>query len=536
MEPRRLSLRASLWAGRRPAFVATFLATALLGGVAHLAHTVLGVGGGHLQDVFDWWLYCGLILVGAIAALFGRGPRRSERAAWILLGLSFLVWNFGEVYYWRLVKGLDPEPYPTLADYAWTTFYPLCIVGLILLVRSRVERLTANLALDGLIAGLCVGAIGAAYVLPPIAAEALDGGLASATVTLFFPITDMILIAIVVWAMAQTGWRPGWGLGAVGVSIAAIAATDGYSYYLLATSDYINATVWDSVTPLAMLTVGWCALRPSPGQRPVTFGWGAMLFVPSLFALAATALLVVNRYGQVNEAAVWLAAATLVAVMARAALTFRENVELAESRVHAITDQLTGLANRRRWYEILDQRVVRGQSADAGLAVLLIDLDGFKAVNDNYGHDVGDALLRAVSQRMTERLRDTDLLARLGGDEFAVVASVRGGVDAAITLARSLEEAVVQPLIVGEATLSPRLSIGVACLPEHGDNAAELMRQADAAMYAAKAHQAGPVSWTPALANRTGQRLTVDADRVATNGRAAATRPAPGPTTAAGPA
>jgi diguanylate cyclase (GGDEF)-like protein len=149
-------------------------------------------------------------------------------------------------------------------------------------------------------------------------------------------------------------------------------------------------------------------------------------------------------------------------------------------------DSLTGLPNRALLFDRLSHAINQSRRYENELAVLFIDLDRFKFVNDTMGHEVGDMVLKTVASRIRECLRDSDTVARLGGDEFiALVTNLDTAVSAA-TVADKIVEKVSQPIIVGSniATVSP--SIGIALFPEDGEEADELMRLSDAAMYQSK--------------------------------------------------
>ncbi len=157
-------------------------------------------------------------------------------------------------------------------------------------------------------------------------------------------------------------------------------------------------------------------------------------------------------------------------------------------------DGLTGLADREAFGEALREAVDGGEPR----AVLALDLDRFKAVNDTLGHPVGDALLRTVADRLRGALRGGDLAARLGGDEFAVLLDAggrraAGGREAAEALAARLVDLLSRPYLLAGQVVLVGVSIGVALLPEDGDDAALLMRRADLALYAAKS--AGRGRW-----------------------------------------
>lgn len=166
---------------------------------------------------------------------------------------------------------------------------------------------------------------------------------------------------------------------------------------------------------------------------------------------------------------------------AQAELRCRADRELAYQARH---DPLTSLANRAEFLRELNASIAQSRTG-RDVAVLMIDLDNFKRVNDTYGHAVGDELLATIGARLRDVLRDTGLAARLGGDEFAVLIAAPDAAEVAPAIARSLPDALQQPVQLHEAMLSPRASIGLV-VGEPDLNADELMRRADLAMYRAK--------------------------------------------------
>jgi diguanylate cyclase (GGDEF)-like protein len=154
-------------------------------------------------------------------------------------------------------------------------------------------------------------------------------------------------------------------------------------------------------------------------------------------------------------------------------------------------DSLTLLPNRAYFLERLDAEAASLAARRQSLAVLFLDLDDFKPINDRYGHDMGDELLRIVGVRLARSVRADDMVCRLGGDEFGCLLMDIEGPAQLVQLARKLMDAIAAPLQIGKCRLVVRPSIGIALGPAHGTTSADLLRHADAAMYRAKRHQTG---------------------------------------------
>ena len=158
-------------------------------------------------------------------------------------------------------------------------------------------------------------------------------------------------------------------------------------------------------------------------------------------------------------------------------------------RTLAFQDPLTGLANRRRFDEALQAAVACPPRSGAMHALLLLDLNGFKRVNDLHGHAIGDELLVVVAQRLLSAIREADLLSRFGGDEFAVLAQHLLGPEAASSLARRIIAALEQPITTGRASHQVGVGIGIALIPVDATSSQEAVRRADLALYRATAER-----------------------------------------------
>jgi diguanylate cyclase (GGDEF)-like protein len=178
----------------------------------------------------------------------------------------------------------------------------------------------------------------------------------------------------------------------------------------------------------------------------------------------------------------------IAAIVLTGAVGLRQVLAMRESHRLVVTDSLTGLANRRQLRDDLDRAIDLGRRTGEPVAVLLIDLDGFKEINDELGHAAGDAVLVHFASVLGRQVRGGDTAARLGGDEFAVVLTGMTDVDAG-HLAQRVLDAAHEPVTVADRTLSIRASIGVAVSDPCGTEARDLLHRADVAMYRAKRQQ-----------------------------------------------
>lgn len=185
----------------------------------------------------------------------------------------------------------------------------------------------------------------------------------------------------------------------------------------------------------------------------------------------------------------------------------------AERRLAEIAqlDQLTGLPNRYLLQDFLTRSLARARRFGHHVALLLVDLDRFKPINDIYGHAAGDRLLQAIAGRLREVVRASDLVARLGGDEFTVVLTDLPGPDAALPQAERILEAIRRPVELGGYEVEVGASIGVAVYPRDADGIEELLSSADAAMYTAKAGKVGGIHrYTGEMRQRAARRQALE--------------------------
>ena len=159
------------------------------------------------------------------------------------------------------------------------------------------------------------------------------------------------------------------------------------------------------------------------------------------------------------------------------------------ARHAALHDALTGLANRSLFNDRLEHGLAQAKRLNLTLAVMFLDLDGFKAINDQHGHDVGDALLQSVADRLRENTRDDDTVARVGGDEFLYLVMGADDTQTVANLAKKIVDCIQVPCQLSVGSITVKLSVGISRFPKDGETADALVKRADAAMYKAKRDQ-----------------------------------------------
>ena len=443
----------------------------------------------HPVEQATWMASVAVVSSSALLCLTRAALVRRERAAWLCMGLGLASFVAGGLVYQLWAAKQDPVPFPSVSDALFLAFYPCAYGTLVLLFRRRVATFHSSLWLDGVVGGLGAAAIGAALAFQTIV-DATGGAPAAAVATnLAYPLADLLLLVLVVGVMALMGWHPGraWWLIAAGFVLFAVADT----LYLLrvAQGTYQYGSWLELLWPAAGVMIGLAAWSPPRAEQPVRMGGWTVLVVPSLFAVSSLGVLLLDHFHGVSTLAVALATGCLLACVVRTVAAFLEVRSLAESRRQAHTDDLTGLGNRRLLYAEL-HAAMRSAGEDPRLALLVLDLDRFKEVNDAFGHEIGDQLLRMVGPRLAETLEPRDVLVRLGGDEFAVLVRDADSHRAAAMASRLLAT-LEAPFTLEGVGLHVDASVGIAVFPDHAADATMLLQRADVAMYQAKAARTG---------------------------------------------
>ncbi|MFL6116140.1 MAG: putative bifunctional diguanylate cyclase/phosphodiesterase [Catenulispora sp.] len=454
------------------------------------------------------WTVIGL--GGAAAVLAGvRRYRPSRPAAWHLVAAALVTLIGGDTTYNLLTDVFGQvEPFPSAADAVYLTTYPLAAGGLLIMVRRRSPLRDRAALIDAMIITTAMALLLWVYIITPTVAEKDQTWLANA-VSIAYPLGDVLLLAVAA-RLATAGGLRGPAVRLLLLGVLGLTSSDiAYALVRLYGTWHVGSPAdlgW------VVFYVSWGAAALSPSMTALTEPAAAARRAPSWRVLplavaalvAPTVLMIDSLQRDLRDGPVIAAGSALMflLVLLRLFLASQETREL-DNRAHsralvrelkhrAYRDPLTGLGNRLRFQERAERALARARDCGGVAAMLLIDLDNFKEVNDTQGHRAGDELLVAAGQRIAGAVRPGDLPVRLGGDEFAVLLSDGASEAAAVALAQRLIRVLAEPFRLAGGPAPVRASIGVATSPGGvGGTEEVLFRNADLALYAAKADGKG---------------------------------------------
>jgi diguanylate cyclase (GGDEF)-like protein len=432
--------------------------------VLHLAWRIAIPQESFMRDVVLYnliWAIAIIIILGA--------PLDFDRIALAATATALIFWGIGS-----LVTSMSefssnfnaPELFTQLS---YTLFYPLLLIA-IPRISSNSQRLNSLELLDSVIFGLGFTSILSTLLLTLIfPSNALFQS--QDFFIVFYPVGDIALLLVSISQLIIRGVSRRKLLMLAGIT--AFAATDIYYLWLALHHRYSFGSIADDGWLIAIILIAKSTHMKSEKIGRVQPIHPALIAIsifisPILLALSALKPDIFPVY------IVALLVANLLLAFIRMSTALRHARILNDERTLARTDELTGLANRRRLLAEIDNfSKIEG-------ALMLLDLDGFKPINDKHGHEIGDRILREVAKRFNRTLPQGALLARLGGDEFGVL--VRGSYEEALESANALRASVSYPFSIDGREISVGVSIGIV----QNDGAGELLKRADAAMYRAK--------------------------------------------------
>ena len=401
-------------------------------------------------------------------------PGRNNKWAQPLTAVAIGSWSLGSVTatassYLEFAALLG-----NISDALYLLFYPLALLGLQLLISIQ-QRLTILELVDASIVGLGLSTLGAAFALQPVIPH-FDGDLNQSFLAIIYPVADLVLLCFILATVVMQGFSARGLLLSIGICV--YAATDFLFLWQNLNLNYVFGSLVDYGWLLAFIMIAESAWQPS-SEKSTKNGINPILITISVFLSATLLALLAIAPDNFPHFILIPAIGTLALAFVRMSIALNQARSIGHERVLARTDELTTLPNRRRLISEIQSFAVRKGS------LLLLDLDGFKPVNDTYGHEVGDKVLQQVAQRFSRALPNNALLARLGGDEFGIL--VDGSNESVMEIALALRGTLSYPFLIDGHEVSIGVSIGIA----DNDGAADLLQRADNAMYAAKRQALG---------------------------------------------
>jgi diguanylate cyclase (GGDEF)-like protein len=406
-----------------------------------------------------------LVILLAIISLF-QAPLQNDPLAVAFLSLAIASWGIGSVASSISQFFNFTGPAQLVSDIAYSLFYPFAFIAIPRTI-AKGKKLKLIELLDAAIFGLGLCSIIAALVL---ATFLQDSGIGT-FFSVLYTVCDIALVVIVLASAVISELTVRLILLITGVLTFAI--TDFYFLFSEINGDYQFGQFSDLgwAIGIVFITISFW-YQPSSNHRDAKIH--PALIAVSIFISPALLSAIAIRPEYFPKYVVIPTITTLFLAFIRMTLVIRHANNLGEEKILARTDELTGLPNRRRL--IAELSTFEGVEG----ALLLLDLDGFKPVNDRYGHEMGDRILRQVAQRFSRSLPSGAILARLGGDEFGILVS--GSDDATLELASALKATLSYPFVLDGNTISISVSIGHV----RNDGVGNLLQRADMAMYEAK--------------------------------------------------
>ncbi len=491
------------WRGRAPRIGAGGVLLALL--VIYLAAFL---GRPHGYSFLPDGLLDNLVMaVGAVICLVRGAVVAVRRVPMMLLGVASVVFTAGNLVHVFHDRLLTPVPYPSWADACYLAGYPLLVAAVVTMAYPELKGISVGSLLDGLLGGLSIAAAMSVLTVAPVL-RTLSGSPLTRAVGAAYPVSDMIIVALIVGVFTLKGGRPSPTWICMSAGMLAEAVSDTVYLHQVAHGTYVIGTLLDSGWAIGIAGFGYAALctdRPTPGRERTS----QVLLVPNAFSVAAIGALI---YGSLTDhnlpiySVVFITGGLLTAVK-RTAVGFSALKLLSASQRQAQTDELTQLHNRRHFDQEV-QRILLERPPERQVAVVMVDLDGFKGINDTFGHHAGDELLRQIASRLRRSLRGGDLLARLGGDEFGLLLADCDR-ETALVIGERLVLEICHPMLIEGEVHTIGASVGLALCPDDGTDMATLLQRADAAMFDAKANRQGAISYDPQRHHEDRDRLNV---------------------------
>ena len=425
------------------------------------------------QSIWTEVLLYNVVGLSAIISI-ALSPKLEFSVAKFAVGLGILAWLIGSVIASSAHYNFATTLLTSFGELMYLVFYPFIVIGSVRIIRGHLIYKKSEI-LDSAIIDFGVTTFGAAVLLPQVL-PTLDQPLGKLFYPLAYPLADLFLVAIILSLFSIRSFSSGSLILVTGITT--FVLTDFLYLSIDASATYSIGGIVDDGWLLGILLISesfWhMEVNQEQGQSTAIESRNPIFITLSVFLSATLLALFALQPNYLPRYVALPALITLALAFSRLATAINQSRHIGTERLLARTDELTGLPNRRRLISEIEEFVNKEGS------LLLLDLDGFKPINDMYGHEIGDKVLKQVARRFDRALPHGAFLARLGGDEFGVL--IEGLHESAIEIALALRATLSYPIHIDSKEIQLGVSIGVA--KNTGDP--DLLVRADTAMYKAK--------------------------------------------------
>jgi diguanylate cyclase (GGDEF)-like protein len=418
--------------------------------------------------------------VGILAALIAlTSPIVTDRKAALSIGYAQLIWSFGSIFStWN--SFFEVQLPGVLSDICYSLFYPLIFFGVVRAFTSRIKTGALEL-LDTVIIAIGLTSVLTAFFLKP-AMLTFEGSPVTVFISILYPVGDIVILAMAVVYLILNPISKRSLLLCFGLF--SFSISDLLFLWLSINSRYEFGSITDDGWILGLLLISLSLSYPggiARNSEKISSYAATIALIASGTLLGVAAI----KPGYFPTFILIPGFLTIALAFVRMSFALQEANSAGTERLLARTDELTGLANRRNFLAQL-------ASIKSGY-IFLLDLDGFKRINDTFGHEAGDQLLKQVSGRFLRAIPNGSHLARLGGDEFGIVAPVNK--DEAVELGQAIRATLSYPISLNSEQIQVGVSVGITEF--NGElTSTELLHQADQMMYEAKRNKTGVRIWS----------------------------------------
>lgn len=445
----------------------------------------------------DWVNALGILTLQIIWGIYGviwlfsaqRNSQNKQKYFWLLLCIGVFLQQIGNLNWLFLIATDGVQVFNDLSDFIYLISYICFLIALIYRTKEISSAVSCSSHLFNIVIFMITtAAISIHFLIEPIIAIS-NNSVFNTIVTIGFSIIDFGILFVIIVLFYINYYSKGKGILflIVGGFFLQVVADAGYAY-LSITESYHPGSPFDLLWILALTLIGFSGYYATEKDRTpnweLKFPFKKKEFIfPYSSIILLIAIVIYNYDWDINALSMGLLVIMFLIFGRQIGIINKNNRLMAEYKFLAYHDALTGLNNRIKFQEDLENH--RKKVHTDGLALLLVDLDRFKVVNDTLGHTIGDEILVKTSERLRKCVNKSTPIYRLGGDEFLIVLPETSKKQSSL-IAENIVKEFQKPFIINDYEITVTSSIGISLCPDNGNNCDELIKNADAAMYSVK--------------------------------------------------